>query len=162
MPKVIRFMIADYLKEKSATAYELAGTGFTGFDESPSPKVDTKPYINDKAASSTITGYETTFSYDADLITEEKAVQMLKSVGDEQKTADAAELDYVRVNLFETPVSGTSYPARKFTVAVEAGDTSGEATELVTFSGTLHQVGDMVPGTFDTATKAFTPDTVTP
>ena len=43
-------------------------------------------------------------------------------------------------------------------MCVEPGDISGEATEVVTASGTLHQMGDFVAGAFNTATKAFTED----
>ena len=54
MKKIMRYQIADYLGVKGAgeaVEFHLMGAGFTSLNESPSPKVDTQPYINDKNAS---------------------------------------------------------------------------------------------------------------
>ena len=66
MAKVMRYMIADYLKTGSTPSdtYSLMGTGFTTLDENPAAKVEKTPYINDKSASGTITGYENSFAFD--------------------------------------------------------------------------------------------------
>lgn len=162
MKKIMRYQIADYLGVKGAgeaVEFHLMGAGFTSLNESPSPKVDTQPYINDKNASSTVTGYENSFSYDTQFIQDEAAVAALIRVAHDQLTGEDAEFEYVRADLYD-PVaeSANTFRARKFKVCVEPGDISGEATEVVTASGTLHQMGDFVAGTFNTATKAFTED----
>ena len=70
MAKVMRYMIADYLKTGSTPSdtYSLMGTGFTTLDENPAAKVEKTPYINDKSASGTITGYENSFAFDTQMI----------------------------------------------------------------------------------------------
>lgn len=164
MKKVMRYMIADYLGLKGSgdtTEFHLMGTGFTGLNESPSPKVDTQAYISDKNASSTVTGYENSFSYDTQFVQDEAAVAALVQVAHDQLTGEDAEFDYVRVDLYD-PVTenGNTFRARKFRVCAEVGDISGDATEVVTTSGTLHQIGDFVAGTFDTTSKKFTAEGV--
>ncbi len=162
MKKVMRYQIADYLGVKgsdSEVTYHLMGAGFTSLNESPSPKVDTQPYINDRNASSTITGYENSFSYDTQFIQDEAAVTALIKVAHDQLTGEDAEFEYVRADLYDPAADAeNSFKARRFRVCVEPGDISGEATEVVTASGTLHQIGDFVPGVFNTVTKTFTPD----
>lgn len=162
MKKIMRYQIADYLGVKGAgeaVEFHLMGAGFTSLNESPSPKVDTQPYINDKNASSTVTGYENSFSYDTQFIQDEAAVAALIKVAHDQLTGEDAEFEYVRVDLYD-PVaeSPNTFKARKFKVCVEVGDISGDATEVVTTSGTLHQIGDFVAGTFNTTNKTFTED----
>lgn len=158
MAKVIRYMIADYLNTGtgSTETYSLMGAGFSALDENPSAKVDTTAYINDKSASGTITGYENTFAFDTQLISDEAAIEKIYNIARNQKTGTDAECDYVRVDLWDAPESGSAYPARKFKVCVEVTGITGAGTEVVKVAGNLHQVGDFIPGTFDTATKAFT------
>lgn len=159
MNKVIRYMIADYLNTgtKSAEEYSLMNAGFTALDENPSAKVENTPYIGDRSSSGSITGYETVFPFDTQLISDEAAIAFIYDVGRNQKTGQDAETDYVRVELFESESS--SYPARKFRVAVEVSSITGEGTNIVKMAGNLHQVGNFVDGTFDTTTKKFTPKT---
>ena len=160
MPKkIMRYMIADYLifkdKEGEVTT-ALLGTGFTSLNESPSPKVNSDAYISDKNASPTITGYENSFPYDAHMIQDEDALMALYRVGRDQLVGEDAEFDLVRVDLYEAGSTANTYPARKFHVACEPGDTNGDPTDITTTSGTLHQIGDLVQGTFNTETKTFT------
>ncbi len=158
MKKVIRYMMADYLNTggKDAEEYSLMGSGFTALDENPSPKVDKTPYISDRSASGSITGYENHFAFDTQLIADDAAIEYLYSIGRDQKVGEDAETDYVRVDLYKQ-ASGGAYPARKFRVAVEVTGVTGAGTEIMRVAGNLHQVGDFVEGTFDTSTKKFTP-----
>ncbi|MEG0864916.1 MAG: hypothetical protein RSE58_13670 [Clostridia bacterium] len=160
MNKVMRFQIADYLGVKGTGAtpeYHLMNVGFTAMNESPSPKVSTQPFIGDKNASSDITGYENSFSYDTQLVVDEEAIRALLKVAHDQLTGEDAIFDYVRVDLYDAVTgSANTYKARKFKVCVEAGDISGDPADVVTTSGTLHQIGDLVQGSFSTATKTFT------
>lgn len=157
MKTVQRNMIADYLdvgtSEKSD--FVLMGAGFTSLDESPGAQTETKVYINDKSASTTIKSYETQFSFESELISDEKAIMALYKVGRDHSTGFEAEFDYVRVDLYETATEG-GYPARKFKVAAEISDCSGEGGETVVVSGNLNAVGDPINGTFDVSTKTFT------
>lgn len=157
MAKVIRHQIADYLNTAPSgeAAYSLMGTGYTALDENPSAKVDNTAYVSDKASSATITGYENSFKFDSQLISDDATIAYLYSIGRDQKTGSDAETDYVRVDLFDAATSG-AYKARKFRVAVEISSISGAGNEIVKVSGSLHQIGDAVQGTFNPTTKTFT------
>ena len=82
----------------------------------------------------------------------------LYDIGRNQKTGADAEMDYVRVELFQ-PVEGSAntFAARKFRVAVEVSSVSGEGGGIMKVTGNLNGVGDFIDGTFNTATKTFTP-----
>lgn len=161
---IIRHQIADYLKTgetgtgTATPVYSLMGTGFNSLDENPSAKVDTTAYISDKVASSDVTGYETTFPFNTDLIADQDAVMFLYNIGRNQKTGEDAQTEYIRVDLYGTASSG-AYPARKFNVTVEVTGITGAGTEKVKVAGNLHQNGDFVEGTFNPTTKVFTPAT---
>ena len=64
----------------------------------------------------------------------------------------------MRVDLFDAATSG-AYKARKFRVAVEITSISGAGNEIVKVSGSLHQIGDAVQGTFNPTTRTFTAST---
>lgn len=156
---VMRHQIADYLNTGTGETpvYSLMGTGFNSLDESPNAQKDSKTYINQKSQTSSIKSYQTTFAFDSDLILDQAATMALYEIGRNQKTGGAAELAYVRVELFK-PVgeAGNVYAARKFMVAVEVSNIAGEGGGVVKVSGNLNGVGDFIDGTFDTATKTFT------
>lgn len=156
MNKVIRYMVADYLRvSKEEETYALMGSGFSALDENPNAKVDKTAYINDKSATGSITGYENSFAFNTQFISDEEAIKFIYNVARNQKTGADAETDYVRVDLYETEASG-AYPARKFRVAVEVTSVTGAGTEIMTVAGNLHQVGNFTEGTFNPATKKFT------
>lgn len=162
MAKVIRHMIADYLNTTpsgSAATYGLMGTGYTALDENPSAKVDKTAYVSDTSASGTITGYENNFKFDSQLISDDETIAFLYGIGRDQKTGTDAETDYIRVDLFDAGTTSGTYRARKFRVCVEISQISGAGNEIVKVSGTLHQVGNIVHGTFNPSTGTFTADT---
>ena len=103
MSKTIqRYQIADYLNiGTDSETYELMGAGFNTLDENPAAQLDTKTYVNDRSATSTIKGYQAQFPYDTDLIASEKAVMYLYEVGRNQKTGAEAETDYVKSRTFQ-------------------------------------------------------------
>lgn len=160
MEKRMRYEIADYLNTAatgSTETYTLMGVGFNNIDESLNAQSDSKTYVNEKAASSTVTGYEPQFPFDSDLISDEAAVMYLYNVGRNQKVGADAQTNYVRVELF-SPVTGkeNTYKARKFVVSIEVTDCKGDGGQPLVVSGNLNQVGEFVDGTFDTTTKTFT------
>lgn len=160
MKSVMRHQVADYLNtsKSGAESYALMGTGFNTLDESPNAQKDSKTYINQKSQTATIKSYQPVFAFDSDLIQDETAVMALYDIGRNQKTGADAELDYVRVELFQ-PVNETpnTFEARKFKVAVEISSIAGEGGGVMKVTGNLNGVGDFVDGTFNTQTRTFTP-----
>lgn len=159
MDVLMRFAIMDFLNVGTDTEeYAFMGTGFNSLNESPNAQVDTKPYICDKSASSTVTGYQGQFPFEADMIKDERALMKLYEIGRNQKTGVDAEVDYVRVETFEPVASKeNTFKARKFRCSTEISDISGEGAKPIVLSGNLNQVGDFVDGEFNTTTKTFTP-----
>ena len=157
MKTVLRNMIADYLEVQgtSSKEYVLMGTGFKSLDESPGAKVDNTIYINQSTASSTVTQYETKFSFTADTIADEKAIMALYKVGRDHLIGADAEFNYVRVDLYDEASPTGTYKARKFKVCAEISDFKGEGGEKVEVSGNLNAVGDPVQGTFTISAKTF-------
>lgn len=155
-----RHQFADYLNvaTEDAPNYVLMGTGFKTLDEEPGAQTESKKYVNEKASSSSVVGYETVFPFESDLIKEQDAVLALYNVGRNHYTGSDAEFEYVRVELWE-PADGKSneFAARKFIVSTEVSEISGEND--ISVSGNLNAVGDFVPGTFNTKTRTFTPAT---
>jgi hypothetical protein len=155
---VMRHQIADYLNISSTSipSFALMGVGFNTLDENPNAQTDAKTYIHQKAQSSQIKNYQTQFPFDTDLIASQEAVMALYSVGRNQKIGADAELEYVRVELFQPDTTlENTFQARKFKVAVAVTGIAGAGGEAVKVTGTLHGVGDPVYGTFNTTTKTF-------
>lgn len=162
MKNVQRFDVADYINitpNGDTETYTLMGTGFTKADEDPGAQTTSKTYINEKSATTTLTSYESKFSYDMDLIADEQAVMFLYNVGRDRKTGEDATTDYIRVDLYDPTETTNEYKARKFKVTVEADTTEGDGGEQITSGGSLDVIGDPVFGTFNTTTKKFTADT---
>lgn len=157
-----RHHFADYLNTGSANApsFALMGIGFTTLDEEPGAQTETKKYVNEKASSKSVVGYETVFPFESDFIKEQEAIIALYNVGRNHCTGSDAEFQYVRVELWN-PVTGkdNEFAARLFVVSAEISEISGENDMHV--SGNLNAVGDFVGGTFNTKTKTFTPVTET-
>lgn len=159
---VSRYQIADYLGVlgeggKGPATFELMGAGFNTLDENPSAQTDTKAYVNDRAASSIIKGYQPQFPFDTDLMKSEKAVMELYNIGRNELTGADAERDYIRVELFNpVAMKENTYHARKFRVAVEVSGCAGAGGEVVKVTGNLNNVGTFVDGEFNTEEKEFT------
>lgn len=161
MEKVMRKLIADYLnvaESGSTEEWAFMGKGFKALDESPSPNVEKEAFICDSVASASVDRYEPSFAFDSYLIKDEKAIISLHKVGRNQLTGSEAERDYIRVDVYDPATAGstTEFKARKFKVAVEVSDCSGEGAKAMTVKGNLNQVGDLILGTFNTSTKEFT------
>lgn len=154
-----RHQFADYLNvsTESAPNFALMGTGFKTLDEEPGAQAESKKYVNEKAKSSSVVGYETKFPFESDLIKEQEAVIALYNVGRNHSTGSDAEFEYVRAELWNPAEGrGNEFAARKFIVSVEVSKISGEND--ISVSGNLNAVGDFVAGTFNTETRTFTPE----
>ena len=161
---IIRNMIADFMNVGTLALprFVLMGTGFTSLDENPNAQAEQRAYISDRSSSSIIRGYEAQFPYSADLIESEEAIMKIYDIGRNQRQAGEAETDYVRVEVFLNTGVADVHPARKFRVAVEVTDTTGEGTQIIESTGNLNVVGDFIPGVFNILTKEFYAGTINP
>lgn len=158
---IMRYQVADYLGIPASDSdgdptFALMGAGFNTLDENPAAQLDTKAYINDRAASSIIKSYQPQFPFDTDLMKSEEAIMELYNIGRNELTGADAERDYVRVELFEPVASKTNtFKARKFRVAVSVDSCAGAGGEAIKVTGNLNNVGTFVDGEFNTQTMTF-------
>lgn len=148
-----RITVADYLKVNEE--FVLMGAGFTDINESPNAKTSKKQYVNDKSPTSSIVSYETEFPYETDQIRDEKAIEFICNIGEEQKIGSDAETEYIRVDLDKAGTTENTFRARKFNVAVQVDELGSKDGEM-TAKGKLLTKGDLEVGTFNTQTKEFT------
>jgi len=157
MAEIMRNQIADYLNVGSlvSPSWALMGVGFNTLDENPAAQIKSTVYINDAAASSSIKSYNPVFPFDTDLISDEAAIEKLYDIGRNQRTGSAAQVEYVRVELFKAGSAANRFKARKFTVSVEVAGLAGPGGETVKVTGNLNNIGTFVDGEFDTVNKVF-------
>ena len=158
--EVQRYLLQEYYGiPGETTVYHYINSGFTKLDEAGGATVDTVAYIGDKNSTTSITGYENNFSYESRYHEGNAVCDDLYEIATKQKVGSDCVRTLVSINLSKKrDDSPTSYEARCFNVVVQANPPVGGAKSNVTMSGTIHQNGDLVLGTFDTATKTFTAD----
>lgn len=157
-----RYEIADYIKIGDEIV--LMGLGFTSINETHGAQEASKTYVNDKTATTWVTGYQREFPYEMDLISSEKAVTALRNVGKKGLTGVDAMFEYYKVDLFDPKDSteaNTQFYARHFTVSCVPDSEEGEGGAEITSSGTLKAVGDMEEGYFDVKALTFVATTAT-
>ena len=163
---LIRNRIADYFDtgDGGVAAWTSAGAGFNTLDENPSAQSDTKAYINDASATTTVKSYQPQFPFDVDLTSDDPIINKFYDFGTRRYVGGDVVMDYIRVELWRPDTTGTGtnvYKARKMTVAVVVDGIAGAGGEVIHVTGNLQGIGDPVDGTFDTAGKIFTEDVVT-
>ena len=131
--------------------YNLVGEGFSSFSEAKNPKEYTRQYVHEKSERSDVVGYAPSISYSADMYSGDPCVERVAKAADEEQVGNAAHVDIVTVNLWESV-------AYKRTYAI-IPDGKGDGVEALIYTGTLKAVGGSIKGSFDVATKKFTPAT---
>ncbi|MDY4007492.1 MAG: hypothetical protein SOY94_01335 [Candidatus Limiplasma sp.] len=161
--KVMRYMLKEYYgipaESGGSTTYYYVNTGFTQMDESGGAQVDTEAFIGDKNASTTVTGYENGWEFDSQYIKGDPVSKDIRDIAVYQKTGTDCERELVSIDLTEPDTGENEYKARKFKIAVEAVPPQGEPRSVTHMTGTMHQLGDYIPGTFNVTTMTFTPET---
>lgn len=153
-----RRLIANYLNiGETETSYELMNAGFNELNEAPSAQTSSKKYIGDTSATKAIIGYDWSTAFNSDIIRSEKVIEHICNIGEMQLIGADAEADYVIVDLEKKGTAANEFKARKFKVAIEISSFDNNDGEMAV-SGNLLGIGDLVPGTFNTTTKTFTPE----
>lgn len=157
--KVTRNLIREYYGVPSgdAAVYYYVNAGFVKCDEENDPKVDKTAFVGDVNATCAVTGYENSWSYEAQYVKGDPVVDDLAAIARGQKIGGDCERLLVSVDM-TAPVAGQTgvYSARRAAIAVEAAPPTGDPRSVTKLSGTFHQNGDLTAGTFDIALKVFT------
>lgn len=154
---VFRNLVADYLDVGTSDTPDIRVMSvFETIDESPNAQTMEKHYTADKSSTVLTTGYQTQFPITADLYKDNKVVEFIRDIGEEQKLG--VEADYFRVRLYQ-PIEKkeNTYYARKFRVGFEISSMAGAGGEIMGIEGNMNTQGDGVVGEFNTATQTFTP-----
>ena len=157
MAKIERKYLAHYINTavSGEAAYERLGKDLEEFSPELSAQVDTKKNILGET-SILISSYEKTASvepYYAE--TGDRLFDRLQAIIDDGLVLDQLNTDVVEVKLWENPQDRVYQAIREdayIEVSSYGGDTSGYQIPF-----TLHFTGNKVKGTFDVATKTFTP-----
>ncbi|MEG2841857.1 MAG: hypothetical protein RR900_00085 [Ruthenibacterium sp.] len=156
---IFRNLVADYLNIGTTLAPDICLMNvMEGIDENPNAIVVEKHYVSDASATVITAGYKQQFPITGDLYKENKVMEYIRDIGEEQKVG--VETDYYRVRLYQ-PITGKvgTYYARKFRVGFEIASISGAGGEIMAIEGNMNTVGDVVVGTFDVGTRTFTAGT---
>lgn len=159
--KVMRYMLQEYYgipDESGNTVFHYMNKGFTQLNEDGNAQTESEAYIGDKNASPSVTGYENSWSFEAQYIHGDPVCEDIRDIGTMQKTGTDAEREMVSIDLMQNGATEGTYKARKFKIAVETTPPQGEPRSVTVMSGTIHQLGDAEFGSFNPETKTFTSD----
>lgn len=135
--------------------YVLLGDGITSLTEDFNPESETKQYINQANGTTSIKSYTPSISVEKEYIKNEKLQKWIDEKIKILPVGTAAESDYIRVNIMETPTAEGTYPAVKRKCSYQFDNIGGDAGAELKNSMTLGGIGDGIQGTFNVATKTF-------
>lgn len=138
--------------------YVLLGDGITSLTEEFNPESETKQYINQANGTTSIKSYTPSISVEKEYIKDDDLQDWINEKIKTLPTGSAAQSDYVRVNILETPSSGGGYKAVKRKCSYQFDSIGGDAGAELMNAMTLGGIGDGITGTFDVSTNIFTAD----
>lgn len=159
MAKIERKYLAHFINAAAvgaeAASYERLGKDLEEFSPELAAQVDTKKNILGET-SVLISSYEKTGSVEPFYAEKESALFVrLQDIIDNQLLLDDLKTDVVEVKLWDESEGGV-YPAIKEEAYIEVTSYGGDTTGYqIPF--TLHFTGVRTKGTFEVATKTFTP-----
>ena len=146
---------AHYFGDASGENITLGGV-ITELSESSNPTENEKQYIHQKSSVNKVTGYANEFPITMDMVQNDAVFDDFYNLFYMRKVGNDLLRDHYIVNLWE-PITGSenTYKCRKITQTVQITDSTAEAGQQKTMSGSL-KGGDFVYGTFNISTKTFT------
>lgn len=135
--------------------YVLLGDGITSLTEEFNPESETKQYIHQANGTTNIKSYTPSISVEKEYMKDEKLQKWMDEKVKILPVGAAAQSDYVRVNILETPTSGGVYPAVKRNCSYQFDNIGGDAGSELKSSMTLGGVGDGIQGYFDVTAMTF-------
>lgn len=150
---------AIYIKtsgDASSAVYSRLGEGVTSFTPSNNPTVDTQHYINASSPTHNITAIEKQYSFAADFVMGDAAIDYIASL--DGATGEKCKSELIDVLMTTETEPSEGYPAKKYQILIsleQPYSIEGGQTEQMT--GTFYTNGDYVEGTFKTSTGKFTP-----
>lgn len=137
--------------------YVLLGDGISSLVEEFNPENETKHYIHQSSGTSNVKSYSPSISVEKEYIKDDELQAWIDKKVRLLPTGASARSDYVRVNILEEPVSDGVWPAVKRECTYQFDSIGGDGGAEIVNAMTLSGVGDAIQGTFNVATKTFTP-----
>lgn len=157
MPKVKRSEFMTFIDVAPSTEdYELLGEGVKAGKVSYNPKTSEETFIHEDSATIAVEGYAPTMPVEQIADTDDPIFEYLDSLRIARAVLDDAETTVVNVWAYESG-GPTAYPAEQQAVSIQVDDFGGEGGQAARTNFTLNYIGDPIPGTFNSSTKAFTP-----
>lgn len=156
----MREKLVHYLNigTEDAPKYVLLGDGISSLTEEFNPESGTKQYIHQANGTTSIKSYTPSISVEKEYIKDDELQDWINEKIKILPTGSAAQADYIRINLLEESNEGV-YPAVKRKCSYQFDNIGGDAGSELMNNMTLGGIGDGIQGTFDVATKTFTPTT---
>ena len=156
----MREKLVHYLNigTEDAPKYVLLGDGISSLTEEFNPESGTKQYIHQANGTTSIKSYTPSISVEKEYIKDDELQDWINEKIKILPTGSAAQADYIRINLLEESNEGV-YPAVKRKCSYQFDSIGGDAGSELMNNMTLGGIGDGIQGTFDVATKTFTPTT---
>lgn len=157
--KIKRSLFAIFLNTtpKETATYALMGQGITSHKVDYNPETSDETYVSEDSGTTDVESYKPTIPTQQTAIQGDGVFDYVDGLRKKRAVLDEARSDVVMVYLYEEPTAG-AYPAEKNTVSIQVDDFGGDGGKSVEINYTVNMVGDPVIGTFDPATKTFTPD----
>ncbi len=129
------------------------GEGFTAFREVKNPVTYSRRYIHETSSRTDVTGYSPEVEYALDVYSDDPVICVIRAVTDGELTGDAARVEIMTADLFDTDGNGTCAASKRDFAVVP--DKCGEGTDALIYTGTLRALGDPVPGRYDPENGVF-------
>ena len=128
--------------------------GFTTLSESKNPIEYSRKYVDELFETTDVTGMSSSYDFTFDLLTPNAVLDDIADIIDGEKLGSDAVREFISVDFHRESEEGTgTYKAtrRKYSII---GDTIGDGTDALTYSGTLRVQTEIEEGTATIATPA--------
>lgn len=134
--------------------------GFTTLSESKNPIEYSRKYVDERFETTDVTGISSSYDFTFDMLTPNAVLDDISGIIDGEKLGSDAVRDFVSVDFHKPDEDGTGYYAvrRKYSII---GDTVGDGTDALTYSGTFRVQTEIEEGIATIATPTSgNPDNV--
>ena len=131
------------------------GEGFTEFAETKNATSYQRRYIHEATKRTDVTGYAPVIDYEFEVYKGSPVIERLRGITDSESLGDAAQVEFLTVDLFDETETAGVYKATRRTYSV-IPDECGSGVDTLIYTGTLKAVSAPAAGTFVLSTETFT------
>lgn len=137
--------------------YQLVGYGITSNGKTMNPQSETKQYVNQKTATTVVNSYQVEYPFEGEIIRNDKVIKFLYDIVENETLGKKLQRSLVTFDFPEGESPNlTNVSAKERIVSIEISEMTREAGNTIKISGSFKAVTDLVDGTFNVTTRAFT------